>query len=779
MSGLFGDYNSATMLLVGNWGPLAITLMVLVSIGLLTLTWLDTRALKRPRGAILVVLRSLVLASAVAMLLEPSVELRQVTELPNDVVVLVDQSLSMALPVEEGVTRADRAADAVETLQSWWTEDGQSHRYHLMSFGEDVRALPLPVSDDYEPASSQAYTDILGALEAVQQRFGREETGGVVLISDGVDNRALGGRVRPDEQLDAATIATIERLGVPLHTVSVAGQDQIRDIAVRRVLYDDFAFVRNAVTVQASIHSVGFDTGTVDVILRRSGQVLQTRTIVLSEQTDDYTIDFEFVPELIGKEVYSVEIAPPPEDAVAENNRQFFVLNIIRDRIRVLQVVGRPSWDVRFLRELLKGNPNVDLISFFILRTAEDITRAGNSEMSLIPFPTDELFDEQLPSFDLVIFHNFTFEPYDMRQYLPDVRDYVRGGGGFVMIGGEQSFSLGGYAGTELAEILPVELVPGRDVVTGADTRPFRPSLTEAGGTHPVTRLLFDQLDNERLWRELPMVPGTNLVRGARPDATVLLEHPTAQANGAPLPVLAVADVEQGRSMALTIDGSWRWSFDHVGEGGTSRPFSGFWNAAIRWLIRDPELNLVRVELSDEMVEPGATMEGEVRIFNPDYQPAAGATGTLRITRRSLDTIGAEGESETVEERAFVADAGGRVPVIFVPEESGEYTVHAEVPAASGLLEDDELFLAVNDPAELRQVEPRPSLLQQMADVSGGTFVQLPAGRELTALPLLPPRTADIGQRRLIQLWSSPLALLWFAMLLALEWSLRRAWGRA
>jgi hypothetical protein len=198
----------------------------------------------------------------------------------------------------------------------------------------------------------------------------------------------------------------------------------------------------------------------------------------------------------------------------------------------------------------------------------------------------------------------------------------------------------------------------------------------------------------------------------------------------------------------------------------------------IRWLIRDPELNLVRVEIPAGMVEPGQTSSGEVRVVDADYRPAAGATGTIEIHRRSLDALGGAAPSELVSSTEFTADAAGRFPIEFVPETSGEYTVTARVPSAAGELTDDELVLAVQDPEELRQVEPRPELLQQIAEASGGRFVQ-GAPSSLNRLPLIPPRTQDIGQRRVLQLWSSPWVLIWFALLLATEWVLRRAWGRA
>ena len=125
-----------------------------------------------------------------------------------------------------------------------------------------------------------------------------------------------------------------------------------------------------------------------------------------------------------------------PEERIVQNNRLDFTLKVIRDRLRVLQVSGHPSWDERFLRQLLKENPSVDLISFFILRTPTDQSGAPSSELSLIPFPTRQLFTEELHTFDIVIFQDFDYLPYNMSHYLGNIRDFVKdAGGGFLMIG--------------------------------------------------------------------------------------------------------------------------------------------------------------------------------------------------------------------------------------------------------------------------------------------------------------------------------------------------------
>jgi uncharacterized membrane protein len=224
-----------------------------------------------------------------------------------------------------------------------------------------------------------------------------------------------------------------------------------------------------------------------------------------------------------------------------------------------LQVAGAPSWDVKFLRRFLEGDPSVQLVSFFILRTQRDLaTSYTERELSLIQFPYERLFEEDLWTFDVVIFQNFDaenyFDPYQSGTLLGNVREYVENGGAFVMIGGDRSFGLGHYGATPLADLLPRRAVA---IGRAADTASFLPMLTEEGERHPITRLVAEAGENAEWWKRLHPLDGTNVVLRAKPDAAVLLAHPDRKdADGRPLPILAVQEVGAGRSMALTVDAS-------------------------------------------------------------------------------------------------------------------------------------------------------------------------------------------------------------------------------
>lgn len=768
MSAVFGEFNRGGVLFLSNWPQWMIGVAVCAALLVCVLTWLDVREMGRGRRYTLVGLRGVILTLALLVVLEPALELEQVSVVPNHVAVLVDVSESQSLETGAGDTRYARALEAARGVETALAGE-EHHIVHVLALSDVTDGLSIEELSERAPDAGA--THLLEGIRGFVESHGARDLGGIVIVSDGIDNGELGARVRRGEGLDAESLALLESFDAPVHTVSTAHAGEVRDIAIRRVVHDDFAFVRNAVAIEAELNVLGYDEGVVNVTLRREGDLLQTRTVVLEAGRSDYRVEFELVPELIGKEIYAVDADLLEGEALADNNRELFVLNVIRDKIRVLQVVGRPSWDVRFMRQLLRNNPNVDLICFFILRTQDDIHRGSERELSLIPFPTDELFNEELGSFDLVVFQNFDYGPYDMRQYLPRISEYVENGGGFVMIGGDRSFASGGYSGTHVGDILPVDLPASGSLIDEAD---FRPQLTEAGQRHPITRLEFDAVDNADLWSQLPPMRGTNRVGAARGGAVVLAEHPSLEADGEPMPVITISDIGEGRSMAVTYDSSWRWNFEHVNRGGVAGPYTAFWNSAIRWLIRDPALNLIDVELASEVVAPSETMSGTIRVFEPDYSPAVDAPITMVVTRRPLDDLAAE--PTMFSEELFRSNERGDVRFELAPEEPGAYSVRATMEGADPPLEDSEVFLVVRRSRELRDIDPRPALLEALSDATDGRHVD-DAGR-VDGFRFAEPRVEEVDRREVIDLWSSPWFFALLGGLLAVEWSLRRRWGR-
>jgi uncharacterized membrane protein len=753
-------YQDWHLVLLSDLGGAGLALVVVATALALGLVLWGYRAERRRRVRVLLAgSRLLSVAAVLGLVLQPGIQQRSVTRLPNHLVLLLDASRSMALRERpDGPTRWERARALLRRsrgrIQAW----RRRRVVHHYTFGAALQPQAGGLAPGGRPDSPATRTQ--EALAELARRFKGKDLAAVLVISDGLDNGRLRRGGEADKQLS--------QLGFPVHTVW-SGQRGIRDVSVAEIYADHFAFVRNAVKVEADVLVLGYSPPRLEVRLESGGKLLARQLLRPAPGKARYRARLEFVPPKVGKYVYTISVPVQPGEILRRNNRRSFVLKVIRDRIRVLQLCGRPSWDQRFLRRLLKRDPNVDLISFFILRTPTDLTMVDSSELSLIPFPTEELFRKELGSFDLVLLQNFNYGPYGIGGYLPDLRRYVERGGGLAMLGGDLSFSSGGYAGTALAGVLPVKLPPpDPDPARLLSEESFRPRVTPRGRDHPILQLGRDHAETRQVLAELPPLAGANLVLGAAPGATVLLSHPLLRdASGQPMPVLATTEVGKGRTLALTSDSSWHWAFLSVEAGGTRQAYDRFWRNAIRWLIRDPELKYLRVIAQQDQVRLGTPLRAIIRAYAPDYSPAAGVQIRHSITPLSGGGKGLEGSARS--------DAQGEVQLEYTPAAAGAYRVRASATLGGRDTAEEELVLVEPSGPEERTLQATPDLLQRLSRRTGGRYLGQPA--ELPQLSFREPRVLQVNWQRDVELWSRWWSLLLVVLLLGAEWALRRRFG--
>ncbi len=759
----FNEYRWVFLSPYGRWG---LYVGMLVVAGIVVLSWRSSRGASAWRRATLIGLRGAAAVAAMVVFLEPAVELRQVAREPNRIAVLIDDSKSMSLAESsQGPTRIERVrrliANSGATLAEWQRE----HKIDYYTFSETVNATS-PTALATNQAQGRA-TLIRKALEYVRGRYEGRDLAGIVLISDGAATGSFD-----EDSGDGAVRDFLRSLDTRVHTVWAA-RAGLKDVAVARVMADEFAFVRTVVRLEAVIRTTGLGARRVPVTLSTDGQPLREKMVDLPAGDHDVTVTFEVTPPRVGRYVYEISVPVAPGEAVTTNNTRSFVVRVIRDKIRVLQVAGAPSWDVRALRAMLKSNPNVDLISFFILRTQDSIDLARNDEMSLIPFPTRELFEQQLPSFDVIVLQNFEYLPYGLSDYLENIRSYVEGGGGLAMLGGAESFTSGGYYGTPIAAALPVELYGPFDSGPILDTGKFQPQLTKAGQLHPVTSLRYSADDNAAAWKALPPLEGVNLVAGAKSDATVLAVHPKLKTkSGKPMPVIIAGDYGKGRSLVFTTDSLWRWGFVAAARpGDQGRHYTKLWESSIRWLIQDPDLRNLHVDSDAVEYVPGAPVRVTVRLLGRDYQPLPKGTVSLVVKRGANPATAEQVQSKRLtvgEDGTAVYELGGLTP--------GVYRVQGSATIAGRQVDASDIFLVREGGTELDRPVGDRDMLEEIASTTGGSALgpidELPA-----QLKMDPPRIVRVDRRTDIELWSRPGLLFLIVGLLGLEWLLRQRSG--
>ncbi|MES1208719.1 MAG: glutamine amidotransferase [Pseudomonadota bacterium] len=749
---------------LGRAGVALLVAAAAVAIAVSALSLADER---RGRGVLLFALRVAGVLACLLTALEPTVELRQVTHVPNRVAVLVDASRSMEVrPPDGGPSRAERAAALIDAAAPELTAlQREGHDVDLYAFAD---ALTPATRESLHAAPSGDATRIGEALGELRARYAGRDLGAVLLISDGVDTGRIG-----EGPLDATTRTTIEAMGAPIHTVGLS-EKSLRDLSIATVLADELAFVRTPVTIEAVVRQNGLPDRQVDVTLERDGRPVATRGVILRGDKSEEKVSFDWLPDHPGNFVFRISTPVLAGEALSSNNQQSFTLKVIRDRVRVLHLAGRPSWDERFLRAMLRRDPNVDLVSFFILRTETDEQPWNHDDLSLIPFPTFEIFEEQLRSFDLVIFQNFNYAPYGVEPFLPNLRDYVEEGGALAMIGGDLSFTSGGYGLTPLRDILPVELPPVAPTLDGENdpaltTDTFKPRLTPEGHTHPITSLVLNPHENEAGWTKLPPLAGINRVPRVKPGAATLLVHPSAKGNdGKPAPVLAVGDAGKGRTLALLTDSAWHWGFMAAGEGDDGRAFQRFWENAVRWLVRDPALTLLRIELARQEYRRDQPITARVRAMHADYTAAPGVDVLLDI-----NPAGAAAGTKPLRSLKVTTDSDGDAEVDAGLLPPGAYRMAAHATLDGRAVAQDETFVVRAAGPELDDVAARDRVLRELAQVSGGDYKV----EKLPRLAVRPSREIRVGRQETVEVWSRPPLLVIGLALLLIEWTLRRRSG--
>jgi uncharacterized membrane protein len=730
-----------------QWAAIAACVLVFVSLAVLVVHEMR----RRERGGLAIVSTGVlaVLALLLAVLRPVRIAARESVVGPK-VVVLADTSRSMALP-QEG--KAPRYAVAMRALAEL-AKESKDARLLVLGFGEGAPRPIVAAESEKEGKPSAPVaprSDLTTALRSLAASAD-EHPQAVVVVSDGrLDD--------PGEDAAKESLAALgKELKVPIHTVATT-RDGPPDASVRRVSAAGAAVAHVPLPLRVEVGCSGglsCDELTVTAReLREDGPPALLATGLSHLKDGKGTVDLSVTLERAGARIIEIAISPPSGDTIPENDRRLITFVVARERVRVLHVAGRPTNDVRALRQWLKSDASVDVVAFFILRTQADDPRARPEDLSLIPFPVDELFTEHLPSFDAVVLQDFDAPPYHLDRHLPQLARYVRSGGGLIMVGGQNSFVAGGYAGTPLAEVLPVALddSPG---ATGADVAPFTPVWTEDGRTAPLLAPLRDVVSEE-----LPQMPGANILGDVRAGGLVLWSHPTRKTtSGAPMPVLAIGDQGDGRSIALGIDGAWQLEFSQLGARTSGRGYGAMWDGLLGWLMRDPRFEPGQLDLDGPCV---ADEPARLRVRASDTAKDAPVTIELRrLDRQDVEPIKVE-----VPKRE---PASATTEVVLPPLPAGGYTARLKLGPGPTTRRD---FACEAGGDEWADSRPDPERLRMLAAATGGTFRW--ASEDL-ALSLPKPAVVS-AERHVVPLappWTWTLAA---AVLLGAHWFARRRSG--
>jgi hypothetical protein len=604
----------------------------------------------RSRGA---TIRALALGLVVLALANPSLTREDRDPLSSVAVVVVDKSPSQNFGDRTQQTEAARAA-VVERLS------------HIP--GLDVRVVEAGQSDG-ETDGTRLFTALGTTLADVPT----DRVAGVIMITD--------GRVH-DVPQDAGALG----FAAPIHALITGTKDE-RDRRVALIAAPRFGIVGQSQTITYKVEDQGAKETSAAVTVRRDGDVIETRTVPVGiPQNVDIAIPHG------GQNIVEIEAAPLPGELTTVNNRAVVTIDGVRDKLRVLLVSGEPHAGERTWRNLLKSDASVDLVHFTILRPPEKQDNTPINELSLIAFPTRELFQQKISEFQLIIFDRYARQGVLPIIYFDNITRYVRDGGAVLVAAGPDYASQTSLWRTPLDAILPAE--PDGNVTDQA----FRPSLTELGRRHPVTRGLDGADSNPPKWSEWFRVVDTRNATG-----TTVMQGPDAK------PLLVLSREGDGRVALLLSDHIWLWARDFEGGG----PHLDLLRRLSHWLMKEPDLEEEALRLK---------MSGHNLVVQRQTMADSAADVTLTSPSGTSRTLKLEPTEPGVWEKSIVADELGLWRAT-----DGKLNALTNIGPAN--------------PREFAEVTSTPEVLAPIANATGGSSRRLDAGGSLDVPRILAVRS--------------------------------------
>ncbi len=649
-------------------------------------------------------------------------------------------------------------------------------------------------ADFHELAFDGRATALATSLRTLKERFQGRPLAGILLLTDG-NATDLRGSALPD------------LTGLPpIYPVVIGRSDPARDLSVQQVNVSQTAFEDAPVSIQADVLATGFREPVVARLIDRAGRTVQEQTLDARKDGETLAFRFQLKPEQKGLSFYEVRVAPrtppalgaPSDEATLANNSRVLVVNRGQGPYRILYVAGRPNWEFKYLNRAVEADDQVQLVGLIRVAKREpkfDFRgRSGESsnplfrgfgnqaaeEVQAYDKPVlvrlntrDELelrsgfprTPEDLYGFNAVILDDVENEFFAPEQSQLLQKFVSERGGGFLMLGGMETFQEGNYARTPIGDVLPVYLdKPTEQAAPG----PLKFELAREGWLQAWARLRDNESEERTRLDSMTEFQVLNRVRGVKPGASVIAS--VRDEHGAEIPALAVQRFGRGRSAALMVGDVWRWGMK---DAAAHADMDKAWRQLMRWLVADVP-NRVDLAVEPQPEDANGTVLLQVRARDAKFQALDDAMVNIEVEPVTFGTeAGAPSAPIHLQAEASATEAG-LYQASYVPRLTGGFkataivtnSVGAEVGRAEAGWSTD---LAAE---EFRSLTPNVALLESIARKTGGEMV---AAADLEKFARsLPQKQAPVMETALNPLWHTPAMLALALGCLLSEWGLRR-----
>jgi len=712
-------------------------------------------------------------------LLEPELVKKKAKPGANFIAVLADNSQGMAIrDAGSETSRAEELAKVLKPEPGDWQEAlDENFQIRRYEFDTRLRTTGDFASLDFKGRASS----LIGSTRNLGQRFSGRPLAGILVFSDGnaTDFESLNDGIGPLP---------------PVYPVVMGEKSDIKDISITSVKVTSSTFEDAPVSIHCNLASTDFPADQIEVrLLDPDGASLETQRPLAGQAMH---VEFKVKPEALGVSFYTLEVGQTEqpngqtgeEEATMANNRRIVAVERRKEPYRILYVAGRPNWEYKFLKRALEDDPQVDLVGLIRIAKREPkfvfLGREGESGNPLFKgfrgdAEEEERYDKPIlkrlnvksedelkdgfpkSAAELFGYHAIILDDLDSAFFMPHQRELIRRyvserGAGFMMLGGQESFTQGKYENTPIAELLPVYLQRSGSV-SPLDNMEF--ALTREGWLSQWVRIRKTEANEKDRIEDMPKFRVLNQVDRIKPGASVMASM--LDENGRKLPALVVQRYGHGKSAALLVGDMWRWQ---MAGSGKREDLPRAWRQMIRWLVADVPN---RVQLTTE----AGSRSGRkltVRARDEEFKP-------LGFANIELSVLPSGDESKAID--LSVEPAGtetGAFESLYIPREEGGYVARAKVRSEDGkVIGDVEAGWASNPAAEeFSSLQPNEALMEDLAERTGG--------RVLTVSDLakwakeLPSKQSPVMESFQTPLWHLPWMFAAALLLLVAEWWLRR-----
>ena len=702
---------------------------------------------------VLAAVRLVALAVLAFCLLRPVLVLSSVVPQQNFLGVLIDDSRSMQIADRDETARLQFVEDQLATTDGE-LRSALNERFSLRFFGFSSETDRLDVVN--ELGYSGTRTHLGQALERAHDELSGVPLSGLVVITDGADNAedGLGESLLP-----------IQAAGVPVFTVGLGREEFDRDIQLGRVETPRRVLKGASLVTDLVVTHRGYRGETVTVQAEDEGRIVGSEEVVLAGDGEPQTVRLRFTAGEEGPRLFTFRVSPQPGEMVTQNNIRDSLV-VVEDREeKLLYFEGEPRFEVKFLRRAVSDDENLHVS--ILQRTAE------NKFMRLdVEGPDDLVGGFPRTRAELYQYRGIILGSIEANYFTPDqlrmIADFVNHrGGGLLMLGSHRSFGQGGYAGTPVADVLPVVLDETRSDGDESFFVEVGVEPTRAGAAHAATQIADTEDASAARWRELPPITIVNPITEVKPGATTLLTSDTTNGNEE-LVVLAFQRYGAGKVLAFPVQDSWMWQM-HADIAVDDMTHETYWRRMLRWLV-DGVPDQVVVNLPQDRVQLEETVSLLAAVGDANFEELNNSSVVASVTDPNGDFTDLPME--------WTAENDGEYRTSFTPTTEGFYEVHVEAMSGDEVIGEDTAYVQVSpSDTEFYDSTMRTPLLERVAEETGGRFYTP------DTVASLPEDIQYVGGGVTVveehDLWDMPALLFLLGTLVLGEWGYRRLRGLA